>query len=118
MTKQKIKSIVLLEIVFFIYSVSSLFSKMATQNDPAIQRIMIFYGLSLFMLGVYAIVWQQILKGMPLSVAYANKGTVIVWGMMWGALIFGEKITIGMVIGSIIIIAGIVIMMTGEKKND
>ena len=118
MTKAKIKNIILLEIVFLIYSVSSLFSKMATQNNPTIQKLIIFYGLSLVMLGVYAIIWQQILKKMPLSVAFANKGAVIIWGMIWGALIFKEKITIGMIIGSIIIIAGIIVMMTGEKEND
>lgn len=118
MTKAKIKNIVLLEIVFLIYSVSSLLSKMATQDNPTIQKIIIFYGLSLVILGVYAIIWQQILKKMPLSVAFANKGVVIIWGMIWGALIFKEKITIGMIIGSAIIIAGIIVMMTGEKEND
>ena len=118
MTKKKIKTIILLELVFFIYSISSLLSKMATQNNPTIQKIIIFYMLALFMLGIYAIIWQQILKKMPLSVAYANKGTVIIWGMIWGSFIFNEKITVGMIIGSIIIIIGIVVMMLGEKKND
>lgn len=118
MTKTKIKNIILLEIVFFIYSVSSLFSKMATQNNPTIQKIIIFYGLALFMLGVYAIIWQQVLKSLPLSIAYSNKGTVIIWGMIWGTLIFKEKITIGMIIGTVIIIAGIIVMMSGEEKHD
>lgn len=116
--KQKIKTIVLLEIVFLIYSISSLFSKMATQNDPTIQKIILFYGIALCMLGIYAIIWQQLLKKMPLSVAYSNKGTVVIWGMIWGAIIFKEEITVKMLIGSAIIIVGIVIMMLGEKNND
>ena len=109
---------VLLETVFLIYSISSLFSKMATQNDPTIQKIILFYGLALCMLGIYAIIWQQLLKKMPLSVAYANKGTVVIWGMIWGAIIFKEEITIKMLIGSAIIIVGIVIIMLGEKNHD
>lgn len=116
--KQKIKTILLLEIVFLIYSISSLFSKMATQNDPTIQKIILFYGIALCMLGIYAIIWQQLLKKMPLSVAYSNKGTVVIWGMIWGAIIFKEEITVKMLIGSAIIIVGIVIMMLGEKNND
>ena len=118
MIKTKIKNILMLESVFFIYSISSLFLKMATYNNPTILRTIIFYGISIIILGIYAIIWQQILKKLPLSVAFANKGAVIIWGMLWGTLIFNEKITIGMIIGSIIIIAGIVVMMTGEKEND
>jgi len=117
MRKSKIKNIVVLEIAFFIYSISSLFSKMATQNGFVLKNVIIFYGLSLLMLGIYAIVWQQILKKLPLSVAFSNKGTVIIWGVFWSAVIFKEEITLGMIIGSMIIILGIILMMTGEKDN-
>ena len=54
-------------------------------------------------------IWQQVLKRLDLSVAFANKGITIIWGILWGILLFGEKITFGMVIGAIIVIAGIVV---------
>ncbi len=117
MKKEKIKNIFLLQLAFFIYSLSSLFSKTATQNNPTLDHIIFFYSLSLVMLGIYAIIWQQILKKMSLSVAFSNKGVIIIWGMIWSALIFKEKMTIGMIVGSLIIILGIIVMMTGEKKN-
>ena len=117
--KIDIKSLILLEIAFFIYSLSSMFSKKAMFNAPNFTHIITFYLLSLFMLGVYAIIWQQVLKRLDLSVAFANKGITIIWGILWGILLFGEKITLGMVIGAIIVIAGIVVMMYNkEEKRD
>lgn len=115
--KIDIKSIILLEIAFFIYSLSSMFSKKAMFNAPNFTHTIIFYLLSLFMLGVYAIIWQQVLKRLDLSVAFANKGITIIWGILWGVLLFGEKITLGMIIGAIIVIVGIVIMMYDKEEK-
>ena len=117
MKKIKIKVIVLLEIEFFIYSLASLFSKCAAENNGNLIRLLLFYGLNLMMLGIYSILWQQVLKKMPLSIAFSNKGIVVIWGMIWGYIFFKETITIGMIIGTAIIIAGIVFMMQGEEKN-
>ena len=61
---------------------------------------------------MYAILWQQALKKFSLVVAYANKSFLVIWGIMWGTLIFGEKVTANMVIGALIIILGIGIMGT------
>lgn len=112
-----IKNLLLLQSAFFIYSLSSLFSKMAAQNSSELEKLTIFYIASLVMLGIYALIWQQILKKVPLSVAFSNKGIVVIWGMIWSAIIFKEKISISMLVGATIIIAGIIIMMTGEKKD-
>lgn len=117
--KIDVKSIILLEIAFFIYSLSSMFSKQALYNNPSTTHIIIFYILSLMMLGLYAIIWQQVLKKIDLSVAFANKGITIIWGILWGTFIFKEKITIGMIIGASIVILGIIIMMYyKEEKSD
>lgn len=116
--KIDIKGLIMLEIAFFIYSLSSMFSKNATYNNEQFIHIIIFYLLSVFMLGIYAIVWQQVLKRIDLSVAFANKGITIIWGMIWGAIIFKEKITLGMIIGAIIVIIGIIVMMCGNKEEE
>ena len=39
-----------------------------------------------------AVIWQQVLKKIPLTIAYGCKGIIIVYGMLWGALFFSEKI--------------------------
>ena len=47
-----------------------------------------WYGLVILNLGIYAVVWQQIIKHLPLTTAYANKAVTIVWGILWGSLFF------------------------------
>ena len=42
-----------------------------------------------------------------LSFAYANKGVVIVWGLVWSVVFFGEKLTVNNFIGASLIIVGI-----------
>ena len=58
-------------------------------------------------LGIYAIFWQQILKNFSLTTAFFNKAITIVWGMLLGLIFFKEKITINMIIGTIIVLIGI-----------
>lgn len=63
----------------------------------------------------YAIAWQQILKRMPLTVAYANKPVSLIWGMVWGTLIFKEGITWKMILGAVIIFAGICLVVSEDE---
>ena len=78
-------------------------------------RFFLYYGIVLANLGCYAVLWQQILKKIPLTSAYANKAVTIVWGLVWGLIFFGEVITIGKVIGSLLIIAGVMIVVTEHE---
>ena len=68
---------------------------------------------------VYAIGWQQILKRLPLTVAFANKAITVVWGIIWGAVFFQEAITPPMIVGAIIVMAGIVLfsIADGEERQ-
>lgn len=60
-------------------------------------------------MGLYAVLWQQILKRIELSLAYMFKGTSIVFVMLLAYILFGEQITWNNIIGAIIIISGIVL---------
>ncbi len=60
-------------------------------------------------MGLYAILWQQVIKRMPISTAYMFKGTSLIFVLMISALLFGEVITVNNLIGSVIIIGGIVL---------
>ena len=75
-----------------------------------------WFGLVFVIMFGYAIIWQQILKRMPLTVAYANRPVTLRWGIIWGALIFGEKVTWNMIAGAAIIFAGIY-LVTGEDRE-
>ena len=62
---------------------------------------------------VYAIFWQQNLKRFPVNVAYAHSAVYNIWSLIWAVLIFSETINRGNVIGTFLIIAGI-LLIRGE----
>ena len=102
--KEKIKAFLMLHILLFVYSMGGICSKLAAAEKFLSIKFIVFYGILLFLMFFYAIMWQQILKKMKLVTAYANKSVTIVWGMLWGALLFKEHITVFNIIGIIIII--------------
>lgn len=54
---------------------------------------------------------------MELSVAYSNKAVVLLWAMVFGALLFKEQITLTKVAGILLVIAGIVVLNSEEVKE-
>ncbi|MDD3428882.1 MAG: EamA family transporter [Oscillospiraceae bacterium] len=99
-----------------VFSLSTVCSKMAAQQEFLSLFFIVFYGLVIFFLGIYAICWQQVIKNMPLTTAYANKAVTVIWGLVWGSVIFKEQITLGKILGSIIIIIGIILFATADKN--
>ena len=89
---------------------------MAGKSEFLSIRFFFFYGLVLLNLFVYAIVWQQILKKLPLVTAFANKAVTVIWGMLWGMLIFKEKITGWNVLGAAIIMVGIFLVVNADEQ--
>ena len=71
----------------------------------------------ILVLGVYAVLWQQVLKKMQLNVAYANKAVAIIWGMLWGVLFFNETLSAQNVIGAALVLFGVVLMAADEDKK-
>ncbi|MEG2929507.1 MAG: EamA family transporter [Oscillospiraceae bacterium] len=118
MKNVKIKDFILLHMVFLIYTANTTFSKLASGEPLLSPKWILFYGGVLAILFVYAILWQQVLKRMPLTVAYANKSITVIWGIIIGRLFFKETITWNMVVGAAIIIFGIYLVVTGEEEQN
>lgn len=97
-----------------ISSLSGICSKMAGRQET-LQGFLLWYGAVLLIMGVYAVIWQQILKQLPLTVAYANKPVSLIWGMVWGTLLFKEKLTLKMLLGAAIIFVGIYLVVTADE---
>lgn len=105
-----------LHLLFMLYSFGGICSKIAAQEELFSWRWIGLYGLILSNLFFYAICWQQILKKLPLVDAYANKAVTVIWGMIWGYLFFSEPITIGKAVGSIVLVLGVYLVVSGEEK--
>ena len=118
MNKPKIKALFLLHLLLMLYSTSSIFSKLAAGAEVFSLRFCVCYGCIVALLGVYAIGWQQIIKRLPLTTAFANKAVTVVWGIVWGAVFFRESITPGKLLGAAIVIAGVVLYVAADKQEN
>ena len=117
-SKMKMKDILMLQAIFLIYSINSIVAKLASGEERFSIMFFVFYGIELGILGVYAVLWQQAIKRFELSVAYANKAVTLIWALIWGKLIFNERITISKIAGILLVIAGIVILNSGKEAAE
>lgn len=117
MKKETVKAFILLHILFLFYSLVSVFSKIASQYDFLSVKFILYYGIVLAILFVYAILWQQILKKLPLVAAYANKAVTVIWGMLWGCLFFQEALDLRKIVAALIICVGVYLVVS-EKEEE
>ena len=107
----------LLQLAVFVYSFSMVTAKMASGNAFLSPGYILFFGAEIAVLGIYAILWQQVIKRFQLSVAYINKSVTLLWSMLWNFLIFGQGITVKKVIGVLIVMSGVIVMNLGEGRE-
>ena len=112
------KTILALNILLMFFSLGGIFSKLASKQPFLSLKFILCYGALLFIMFVYAIGWQQIIKRLPLTMAYANRAVTIVWGIIWGLLFFNEKLNLGKVIGAVIVIAGVLLYVTESEEGE
>ena len=107
------KSLFILHFALLISSLSGVCSKQAALSGT-VQSMIFWYSGVLLLMGIYAVIWQQILVRMPLTVAYSNKPIGLIWGMVWGKCLFHEAITPGMLLSAAVIFAGIWLVVTSD----
>lgn len=93
----------------FVYACTSIFTKTASRQEMLSWPYLLWISGAIGVMGVYAILWQQIIKRLSLSTAYMFKGTSLIFVLLFSVLLFGEAITVNNLIGSAIIILGIVL---------
>ena len=111
------KTLLLLNIAFLLYSLTSVMSKFAAKEEVLTIKWVVCYGTVLFLLMVYAVLWQFALKKIDLITAYSNKAVVVIWGMLWGLLIFREQITLLKLLGVAFIVMGIFVLSRNEQND-
>ena len=110
------KIYVVLHLFLMIYSLSGVVSKLAAGKEFLSPQFIVLYGLEILILAFYAIGWQQFVKRMPLSVVYANKAVTVIWGCIWGVLIFHEHLTAGKVAGALLVLGGVTLYGIADGK--
>lgn len=104
------RKIIGLQLIIGVYALSTVFAKLAATQEAFSVQFLLWYGLEIVILGLYALLWQQILKHFPITVAYANKSVSILWSLLFAGLFFQESITMKNVIGVIIVVIGTMIV--------
>ncbi|MGN6711789.1 transporter [Anaerocolumna jejuensis] len=119
MNKSKLKIFFLMHLLLMVYSMSGICSKKASNTIFLSGKFCLYYATIILLLGIYAVGWQQIIKRLPLTTAYANKAITVVWGLIWGVVFFNESITVGKVIGAVLVIIGVIIYakVDGDKTD-
>lgn len=118
MNHKTIKALVGLHILLLVYSTGSILSKLAAGAPFLSLRFCLCYAGIIGLLGIYAIGWQQIIKRLPLTTAFANKAVTVVWGIVWGSLIFGESITVGKLTGALLVILGVILFVKSDAEEE
>lgn len=104
-----LSKLVALLLVFLVYSSASIMMKLSSSSENMTVALAYLAG-TFGILGVYAILWQHVLKNTPLSMAFMFKSVTVVYGMFFAAFIFEEKISTFNIIGALMIVVGIVFL--------
>ena len=107
-----------LHLLVIVYSLSTVFSKFAGQQDFLTFKFLLFTGLLFMSLGIYAFFWQKILSNFNLSVAYANRAADLLWGIIFGAVFFSEKITNFKILSVFFVFLGIFLVVSSDTKKE
>jgi len=110
------KKYLLLIISFLILSCSGACLKLASMQPFMSLTYIGFFGLTVMVMAVYAVLWQKVLEDIPLNIAYLCKSSTVGISLLYAYLLFGEQITGKNIIGCILIIAGI--MVLSYKKGE
>lgn len=100
------KLLLIIQAAVCLYTLSGIAAKLASNYEFLSLGFILCYGAEIAVLGVYAIVWQQIIKHVDISIAYANRAMAIFWSMLWAFLLFKEQITIQNLLGVCLIFIG------------
>lgn len=105
----------ILHVLLLFYASCGVFSKLAAQQTFLSGKFILFYACEIAVLFTYTLVWQQVLKHLPLTVAFCNKSVSMIWTMLCGVLFFQEVITVNMLIGAGIVLVGVIVVVTEHE---
>ena len=119
MDRSRSRAFLALQLLLLCYALSTVMQKLAAQQDFLSARFLLCaLGMFLF-LGVYALGWQQVLKRLPLTVAYAtSKAVVFLWMLLFGVLLFHERVSPRQLLGCALLMAGVVLFALSEKEDE
>lgn len=115
--RKRLGVLLALHLLLMLYSTSGILSKTAAKYPFMSPGFILSYGGMIAVLGVYAIGWQQVIKRIPLTTAYANRAVTVIWGIIWGAVLFHEGVSPLKVVGALVVLAGVVLFALADSED-
>lgn len=101
-------------LAFAVYALTGVFSKMASRFESFSCSYLLFFGGAIAVLGIYAVMWQIILKRLPLSTAFLWKNVCLLFSLLYSHFLFNEQITTNNLIGMVVIITALC-LISGDQ---
>jgi len=113
MERNSSSDIVIVELLLanLLFSVASIFTKIASFKIIGSIEYFIYLGCTALVMLIYAILWQQILKRTDVTLANMFRGTSLLFTLLFSYLIFDECISIRNIVGAVIIVVGIILFV-------
>lgn len=107
----RVRDLVVVQVLMLILALAGAFAKLLSSTEFLSGWFLLYYVVLIILHSAYALGWQQVLKKMPLNIAYSNRSVGVIWGMVLGVIFFNETVTFYMILGSFIIVAGLFLMV-------
>ena len=117
MEKVDKKVFLALHLLLLLFAGTTVLSKRAAGETFLSLRFCLFFGGEFVLLGIYALGWQQILKRLPLTVAYTNKAVTLVWSLVFGVLLFHESVGVRQILGCVLAVAGVTLFVKADGEE-
>lgn len=114
--KADVRILLALHCLLVLMSLSGVMSKFAARFEFMSVGFVLCYGAMVVLLGVYALGWQQVIKRIPLTTAYANRAITVLWGIVWGALLFHEGVNPLKIAGALVVLFGVVLYAVADNN--
>ena len=108
-------SFLLLLVAFIVYSTTGVFSKLASGEAFLSKEYISYFVIVILTMGVYAVLWQLVLKIVPLAQAFLFKSMTVLFSLCFAYFIFSESVSLKNIIGAGFIIVGIIINSKSKK---
>lgn len=114
-TVLSLKNILFLCFTIAVYSLSDLFSKFASGCNFLSGLYIVYLSCAVLVLVLYALLWQMVLKRIPLNKAYMFRSLGVVYGLGIAFLVFHEIITWWNILGSVLVLSGLLVLLNDTK---
>jgi len=112
--KAEAKNLLLLHLLFFVYALSSALGKAAARSEFLSVFFLLYMVMAVALMAVYAIAWQHILRRFTLTDAYSHRGIITVWGVLFGAAFFRERVNAATLVALSLVVAGVFVIGRNE----